>query len=439
MKYILSMIGRILIFTLHYGVLRPLSFVVAVVVGVCYWLIWLIIKPFKSKKPQEEIKLPGMDDLSKEISVESLIGPKAEMKIDAVFEGGGVKALAQIGAVQAVESLKLGWNLLGGTSGGAIVASLLAAEKKSEDIWELLTETGLHSFVEVPYLPRIGFLQKRLYFLLPLFAHLMWARGMVSGKKFQKTMEKYLKKDNDEPFRFKDFPSKDPKKAPYYRLKMVATDISRGTPIILPDDLPYYWEAWDKAEKAMKKASKPVGKLETKDAQDWWPVAEAVRMSMSIPFFFNPVLLHLNVGRDGKPTKDEKGRRGKQVLIVDGGVSSNFPIWLFDRLNKIPDRPTFGFLLDESKGIASKPPRVTRFLTDLAISVIGTGIGAMDKRMSDHDIYRTAKLQTMGVGTTEFGLSLEEQKQLVESGFYETRRFFKEQFKWQEYLDQFRR
>ena len=258
---------------------------------------------------------------------------------------------------------------------------------------------------------------------------------MVSGKKFQKTMEKYLKKDDDEPFRFKDFPSKDPKKAPYYRLKIVATDISRGTPIILPDDLPYYWEAWDKAEKAMKEVNKPVN---AKDAQDWWPVAEAVRMSMSIPFFFDPVLLHLNVGRDGKPTKEERGRKGKQVLIVDGGVSSNFPIWLFDRLNKIPDRPTFGFLLDESKGTATKPPRVTRFLTDLTISVIGTGIGAMDKRMSEHDKCRTAPLQTMGVGTTDFGLSLDRQMELVKSGFYDTKRFFKG-FNWQEYLNQFRR
>jgi predicted acylesterase/phospholipase RssA len=38
-------------------------------------------------------------------------------------------------------------------------------------------------------------------------------------------------------------------------------------------------------------------------------------MSMSYPFLFTPVVLH---------------REGKPVYVVNGGLLSNFPIWLFD-------------------------------------------------------------------------------------------------------------
>ena len=46
-------------------------------------------------------------------------------------------------------------------------------------------------------------------------------------------------------------------------------------------------------------------------------------MSMSIPFFFEPVV-------------------HKKSYFVDGGILSNFPVWLFDSPG-IPEWPTFGF------------------------------------------------------------------------------------------------
>src|SRR5436305_307633 len=47
-------------------------------------------------------------------------------------------------------------------------------------------------------------------------------------------------------------------------------------------------------------------------------VARAVRMSMSIPMFFDPVV-HQN-----------PANANEEHVIVDGGLLSNFPIWLFD-------------------------------------------------------------------------------------------------------------
>ena len=58
-------------------------------------------------------------------------------------------------------------------------------------------------------------------------------------------------------------------------------------------------------------------------------VADAVRASMAIPFFYGPVTL---TSSDGRPS-----------TLVDGGVLSNFPIDTFDRPDsKAPRWPTFG-------------------------------------------------------------------------------------------------
>ncbi|HEY8343112.1 MAG TPA: patatin-like phospholipase family protein, partial [Calditerricola sp.] len=62
--------------------------------------------------------------------------------------------------------------------------------------------------------------------------------------------------------------------------------------VVLPDDLPEYGI----------------------DPQRF-PIARAVRMSGSLPFYFDPVVL--TVGR-------------RRTLFVDGGLLSNFPVWLFD-------------------------------------------------------------------------------------------------------------
>ena len=59
-------------------------------------------------------------------------------------------------------------------------------------------------------------------------------------------------------------------------------------------------------------------------------------MSMSIPVFFEPVRFP-NPG-----TREEH-------LIVDGGMLSNFPVWLFDA--EVPQWPTFGLKLTQEQEI----------------------------------------------------------------------------------------
>ncbi|MCI0437795.1 MAG: patatin-like phospholipase family protein [Chloroflexi bacterium] len=411
-----------------------------------YWLWYALTfwrEPVKTTSPIPEI--PDAQSLLSEVSLRQLLGSEDSGKtVDGVFEGGGVKAIAQIGAAHAVERLGLKWDVLGGTSGGAIVASLLAAKKSPEQIWSILVDEELHSIVDVWYLPKIASLQKRLYLLAPLLPHFFFTRGLVSGHRFEELMRTSLgekdAKGKIKELRFKDLKNRqyetDEKESPYM-LKMVATDVSRGTPVVLPDDLPFYWESWEEAAQ-----NEPDKVLSRHDATDWWPVAKAVRMSMSIPFFFEPVKLHLNVvTRDGveEISDSERGRKGKEVIIVDGGITSNFPIWLFDRLDKVPPWPTFGFLLDETRGVAGgRAVRSIFTYLGMVSAIFKASSGAMDKRLSAHDEYRTARLKTLKVRTTQFGLSEEKQGQLFQAGFEDAIHKFKE-FSWTEYLDEFRR
>ena len=94
-------------------------------------------------------------------------------------------------------------------------------------------------------------------------------------------------------------------------LKLVASDLTNGRMIVLPDDLERYGIV-----------------------QETFPVARAVRMSCGIPFFFEPVSLKIGSG---------------DTIVVDGGVLSNFPMWIFDNDVGKKERPVLGLKLSRRK------------------------------------------------------------------------------------------
>ncbi|WP_404926752.1 patatin-like phospholipase family protein [Paenibacillus polymyxa] len=61
------------------------------------------------------------------------------MEADAVFEGGGVKGIAFVGAIEVMEAKGYTWKKLLGTSAGAIVAALLACGYNSAEIRKLMS------------------------------------------------------------------------------------------------------------------------------------------------------------------------------------------------------------------------------------------------------------------------------------------------------------
>ena len=139
-------------------------------------------------------------------------------------------------------------------------------------------------------------------------------------------------------------------------------------------------------------------------------IADAVRMSMSIPIFVEPYEL--------------KDRNGIIHHIVDGGILSNYPIWMFDApTGTSPGWPTFGFdLFTRSNAKDANepfPPRVNEIsnIVDFARNIINTMSSAIDRRyIAKRHWARTIKIDDMGISGTNFDLSKSEQDALWKSG-----------------------
>ncbi len=64
-------------------------------------------------------------------------------RADAVFQGGGVKVIGLVGALTVAEQYGYRWVNVAGTSAGAMVAALVAAGYRAEEVAEAAVRSGL--------------------------------------------------------------------------------------------------------------------------------------------------------------------------------------------------------------------------------------------------------------------------------------------------------
>src|SRR5271169_4563560 len=74
---------------------------------------------------------------------------------DGVFEGGGVKGIALVGALSSFESHGFKWCNLAGTSAGAIVASLLASGYNAAELKEIIGNLDYMKFEDAGTIGRV--------------------------------------------------------------------------------------------------------------------------------------------------------------------------------------------------------------------------------------------------------------------------------------------
>src|SRR5687768_2196061 len=67
-------------------------------------------------------------------------------EVYSVFEGGGVRGTALVGAVAAAEEMGVRFRAVAGSSAGAIVGSLIAAGYSAAEMRTLLTEKDFRDF-----------------------------------------------------------------------------------------------------------------------------------------------------------------------------------------------------------------------------------------------------------------------------------------------------
>lgn len=272
----------------------------------------------------------------------------AERPIYAIFEGGGAKGVAHVGALQAVEDNGLEVIGVAGTSAGALIAVLAAIGLKSEQIMnsidpaDNLLERSDTTVVELlgscdwkRFLRMRSAVRKRAKIIscCGIFGAIFAPRALYSAwtayrhfghfstaeiKNFiNKVIRERLQSVNDEEglgwevpevIDFRELARGWPGVVP---LKIIVTDVDRGTLEILDSKL-------------------------TPDVV----VAEAVAASISIPLIFRPAAI-------------PSFREGR---FADGGLVSNLPIWAFseeklryERKNYLrPPVPTVGFSLQNS-------------------------------------------------------------------------------------------
>jgi NTE family protein len=310
---------------------------------------------------------------------------------DAVFQGGGVKGLALIGAL--LEFADRGcdrWIKVAGTSAGAIIAAYLACGHTPAEAEKLLRSTPYESFRDW------GRGGEILGGGLNLIRH----HGLARGERFRSWFDEQVNGAT-----FADVGHQDGD----WCLKLIAADVTRQEMLVLPTDLSNY---------LMPGTTTRIDPLTFK-------VADAVRMSMSIPYFFQPVeLVHHETGATS--------------TIVDGGVLSNFPVWIFD-VDREARRPTFGFRLHGGRSVGDGLEHVAHSLgwpVELGVNIFHTASDAWDKRFMSHSSrVRSFAIEAGNIGTTDFGISPEQQEWLVTSGRTCAATFLDEDFRPELYMN----
>ena len=333
-----------------------------------------------------------------------MVARSSSLKADLVLEGGGVLGIGHVGAVSVLENAGYSFPRVAGTSAGSIVGALVAAGMRMSRITDIMTTLNYRRFADRSLLDRfpVGG---------PLLSLLM-DDGVFEGDHLREWLGNLLV-DECGVETFGDLAIDDPGSSlpPERRFGLVvtATDVTRGELVYFPWD----YERTYGLEPGRQR------------------VADAVRASMSIPFFYEPVTL--------------AGPGETSSTLVDGGVLANFPIDIFDRTDgRQPRWPTFGVKLlpllpmDAAKllpiaGLFKHGP--VALAANLAMTTI---VGRDQAHLAKPWVkVRTMQVDSAGVNPIDFGLTRTQATALCENGRAAATRFL-EGWDWEGYLATFR-
>lgn len=353
-------------------------------------------------------------------------------ELDLVFEGGGAKGTAFVGALEALEEAGHVSRRQIGTSAGAIAATLTAAGYRAAELLEAVTERTADgrpiftSFLDAPEprdfsaaeiegsltgqllrqvdvaglpdwmeqrLDRVllsALLKSRCYRQLFSFVE---KGGFFEGGALVEWIGKRLaRKGLPRHGTFAEFAE-----ATGADLNVVASDVD------------------DKEMLVFNRRTTPD-----------LPVSWGVRMSMGIPFVWQEVAWRKEWGL-------YRGREKTGNVVIDGGVLSNFPLRLIaepdsdDRAmmgEPTPDRTNnLGLLIDDDRPVPGQPAEGgsrSRFAELRTVQRIERIVSSMMKASDEEVIVRynkhVCRIPAKGYGTLEFDLDGRRLTDLLESG-----------------------
>ncbi|HWY89575.1 MAG TPA: patatin-like phospholipase family protein [Solirubrobacteraceae bacterium] len=281
---------------------------------------------------------------------------------------GGLQAAAEAGYDE--------WAQLAGTSAGAITAMALAVGYSAQGLREQLDSFDFSKIADYGPLGEIE---------IP--ANLELHRGAAKGKALRAWIETLLDGAPRQARTFGDLDSG--------KLRVVGVDLAHSRMVVFPEDVSLY----------IDEQGKPL-------APEEFPIADAVRISAGYPYFFPPMSLI-------------DGHTKKPGVLVDGGVASAFPIFLFDAPK--PQHPTWGFRLFGGNG--PERPSYTAidgplWPVDMLKAIVDTSMNALDKLEMIAFRPRTISIPTGDIPTLDFALTETQKKALYDSGYTTAKAFF---------------
>jgi NTE family protein len=346
-------------------------------------------------------------------------GNRRELVADLALEGGGVKGIGLVGAVLVLSEVGYSFRGVAGTSAGAIAAALIAAITKAAgavkmtalrsylsglDFTRFMPEGKLHQFLD-----HHGGRPGALAADAAILTHKM---GLYPGDYLRQWLSPILNDElgvrtfGDLKLIVTEDPGMSLPPGHEYRLVVHTSDITRGQLVHLPWDYPLYG-------------------YDDRDAQD---VISAVRASMSIPFFFEPVTFEARDAQASIPAPDGTSvierYQGGTVTWVDGGMLRNFPIQAFDRADGLAPRwPTIGIKLSSQQTDFGATQACDSSL-DIGVRCLRTLLNEWDRYAVDEaTAARTIFVDNGGLTATQFDLTTAQQDMLFLNGVRAATRF----------------
>lgn len=308
-----------------------------------------------------------------------------------VFEGAGIRGIAYSGAIKELENNAVlqGVQRVGGTSAGAITALLLSLGYSADEITGIITHTSFKKFNDGKFFFIGGINRFQKYY------------GWYKGRQFDKWLAKIIAaKTNNAGITFAQLHEKGLKD-----LYITGTCLNKQSLVV------FSYENYPNMK-----------------------VKDAVRISMSIPLYFEAVFLDAS----GNVVHHPKNKTGLDVMI-DGGFTANFPIKIFDSTKYFDctkpnefaaNEQTIGFRIDRDEQI--KNDTEEKGLAAMEITNINDYFGAFyniilenlnRQTLTKKDWQRTISISDGAIGPKIRKLSIDEIETLIANGATASRKY----------------
>ena len=301
-----------------------------------------------------------------------------------VFEGAGIRGIAYSGVIKELEKQDIlkGVQRVGGTSSGAITALLLSIGYSANEITTIVNSTPYKKFNDGRFFFIGGINRFQKYF------------GWYRGQRFEQWLCRLIEaKTNNANITFRELKQKGCKD-----LYVTGTCLNKQSLIVFSNE----------KYPDMK-------------------VKDAVRISMSIPLYFEAVFIN----SDGIMIHHPKNKTDLDIM-VDGGFTANFPIKIFDSTKYFdPQKPnsfapnpqTIGFRIDRNDQIQNDISG--KSLASIEINSLKDYFGAFyniimenlnRQTLTKEDWRRTVSISDGNVGPKVRKLTIEEISVLIHNG-----------------------